>query len=262
MGHPRDRRKGPPVRLFLENCEHGGVMASTPSAAFRMRMALGSQFTPEFSYRPANSEYVLKGPIVVAEGTVVLADERFPPLFRITDQGNVVWVAGSATWKAPDGHIRQTTPAVSEGECLGLLASPAELDRQEGCYSLPFVAKAKGPNKDVLDALVTALGDKGEHVRRTAAESLTRLGDSSVVDALKRCAEQDASGWCREVAQEGIKKIAPGTELRPKPGGQDAGSVTMSGNIGGSVNVGGQSVRYSVDPASGRGTYWLPSLFD
>jgi len=205
--------KGPPVRLFLETCKLGGVMASTPSAAFRMRMSLSGQLVPEFAYRSPRSEYVLTGVAVVGESMVAMADERFPALLKLTDAGELVWVAGTVVWGPLDGkQIQQARAAATVADSLRLLSSAQGMDREEGAYSLPFIANLQpSEKKAILNALAKALADESEDVRRTAAESLAKIGDRSVVTALKQCAEQDPSGWCREIAQEALESHSPGT---------------------------------------------------
>ncbi len=246
--------KGPPARVLVEPNERGGLILSALGPSFRMILD-----TWRLTF-PRGSEFVFKGPTAIVGGKMLEIDGEFPALFKLADDGRLIWVAGAATFQDIHNERVVTDPARAAARCLELLSSSTPIDREEGAYSLRFVDLAEQARSKVIKALAeTVTKDTDADVRRTAAETLIRIGDASAVTSLRQCAQQDTDAWCREVASAALARVDATFEAsaRPSEVSQERMSVTANVGVGGQI-TGKGTVGV---PSICKGTFWVAQLF-
>ncbi len=92
---------------------------------------------------------------------------------------------------------------------LPRLKSKDQLECEGAAQALGWLAKTKEDIDKAVPVLIAALKDGAMEVRRNAAESLGRIGDSRSIDALTTWIglQREKDDWVREVAEEQIELI-------------------------------------------------------
>jgi|GEM_PF-4010896 len=191
-------------RVKIERLPGGLYSTDLDGAAYRASISFT---TGQLEVLTPNSEQVLiGGPISIGENQIH-SDSTFPALFKLIEGRGLLYLSGRATVTLRDGTTRRLGEKHTLKDFLSCIESRNELYREAAAWALGWIPKTPEDRARSLPALVKALSDPSFEVRLIAAESLGRIGDVSVVSALKQAKRDEKDDWVREVVEESITNI-------------------------------------------------------
>jgi len=121
-------------------------------------------------------------------GWRIESEVAYPLTFKVIRGVGYVYMYGQGTVTSPLGAVRKLGEGHTTARHIRQMGSPDALSREAAVQALGWLGK--GEKTESLQALVKALKDTQPAVRRSAAESLGRIGDQTVMPALQ-AASQD-----------------------------------------------------------------------
>ena len=152
------------------------------------------------------TEHILLGKLSFG-GVTFESDEAFPLHFKLIQDVGYVHLCGRGTATTPEGRTYSLGQDQHFGDFLKGLTAPDQLTREAGAEALGWVAKTDKERDEAVPALVNALKDNAMEVRRNAAASLRRIGDSSAREGLRAALKEEHDEWVRYVIQDALKKL-------------------------------------------------------
>lgn len=191
-------------RVKIERLPSGLYSTDLDGAAYRASISFT---TGQAEVLTSNSEQVLiGGPISIGENQIH-SDPNFPALFKLIEGRGLLYLSGRATVTFKDGTTLRLGEKHTLKDFLRCIESRNELYREASAWALGWVPKTSEEHARSFPTLVKALSDPSFEVRLTAAESLGRIGDVSVLLALKQARRDEKDDWVREVIEESITNI-------------------------------------------------------
>jgi len=151
------------------------------------------------------AEHILLGTVSFG-GVIFDSDPSFPLHFKFVQDVGYVHLCGRGTVTTPQGQKHSLGYDYEVSDSLLALAAGDQLAREAASEALGWLAKTKSQKDKAVPALINALRDDAMEVRRNAAASLGRIGDSRAREALK-ATSNDEDEWVRDVAADALKKL-------------------------------------------------------
>lgn len=251
------------ARVLVESIEAGGLLLSTPTAAYRLPAVIeqGSFPTPRPAVDAPNSEFVLKESFALIAGNLVAGNPSAPPLFRLLSNGDLVWVAGEAMFEDVDG-VEHNIAISSHSVYIGKLESQNALDREEAVYSLGILARQSPDSALIVEQIVIRLKDADVYVRRSAAEVLLEHAVSSDLTRIEEALATEKDTWTQGILRATLARLQPDDTpaLQVSANEQESRLVVRAAPQKGSVMIGDEVIEYTYDLETSRGSYWVAKL--
>lgn len=154
----------------------------------------------------AGAEHVLLGTVSFG-GVTFESDPAFPLHFKIVQDVGYVYLCGRGTVTTPDGERYSLGREGSFSRFLHDLTAENQMDREAASEALGRLARTQGQKDKAVPALVSALKDDAMEVRRNAAASLDKIGDSRALEGLRAALAAETDEWVREVMAHAVKMI-------------------------------------------------------
>ena len=139
------------------------------------------------------------------------SDPSFPLHFKYVKDVGYVHLCGRGDVATPEG--RRYTLGENKGidDFVTEITAEDQLTREGASEALGWLVKTKPARDKAVPFLLKALEDEAMEVRRNAASSLGRIGDSRAEDGLTR-ALRDKDDWVKEVVAFALKQIEEGNK--------------------------------------------------
>ena len=152
------------------------------------------------------AEHILLGKVSFG-GITFESDETFPLHFKLVQDVGYVHLSGRGTVTAPEGRTYSLGQDRYFSDFLKDLTAKDQLTREAAAEALGWVTKTKSERDKAVPTLVNALKDDAMEVRRNAAASLGKIGDSRASEGLRAALYKAVDEWVREVIEDALKKL-------------------------------------------------------